>query len=174
MSGSVRHALGRRGRRNVLVVAWLLAGVVLASCTWNPDVDTRSATQGLPNTEVDLVEHAWRLDAASSTPRLKSLVGGDAGAATLDFHADGTVSGHGPCNSFHADFDVDGDDDTLTITKVAATTMACGDAAMDDETAFHEALELIGHAQFSADHDTLTLTGAGGTRLVFASYDPDE
>jgi heat shock protein HslJ len=152
-------------------VVCLLTGVVLASCTQNPDVDTRSATQGLPNTKVDLVAGAWRLDSAASMPKLGS-VAADATEPTLDFHADGTVSGRGPCNTFRGSFEVD--DDAVTISKIQMTTMACEDAVMDDETVFHEALADVDHVKFSADHHTLTLTGGDGTRLVFASYDPYE
>lgn len=163
----------RRRRRGVFALTCLLVLTCLsASCTWNPDVDSRSATQGLPNTKVDLVADAWRLDAASSTPKLESVAGADATEPTLDFHADGTVSGRGPCNTFRGDFEVD--DGSVTISKIQMTMMACEQAVMDDETAFHEALSKARDVEFSADHDTLTLTGPDGTRLVFASYDPYE
>lgn len=169
----------RRSRVRVSgLAACLVTVVVLASCTWNPDVDTRSATQGLPDTKVDLVENAWRLDPEASTPQLTATASATSatGGVTIDFHADGTISGRAPCNAYHGTFTVD--DDSVTIANIASTLMGCEDAIMDDETAFVRALESEHHVKVSADHDTLTLTGTltdtGETRLVFASYDPYE
>ncbi|HET8929706.1 MAG TPA: META domain-containing protein [Acidimicrobiales bacterium] len=170
------------------VLALMCLGVVAylgASCTWNPDIDTRSATQGLPNTKVDLIADAWRLDVPASNPKLAATAsaasaspegGPSASGVTIDFHADGTVSGRAPCNSFDGSFTVDGD--SVTIAKIAATMMACEEPVMDDESTLLEALEAEHHVKFSADHDTLTLTGTSPgnaeTRLVFGSYDPYE
>ena len=169
-----RSAHHRSRHVRVAALLCLVAATAVASCTWNPDVDTRSATQGLPNTKVDLVENAWRLDPEASTLKLQSVVATDENRPTIDFHPDGTVSGRATCNSFHGTFTVD--DDSVTIEKLATTLLACEEPVMDDETAFVRALESEHHVKFSADHDTLTLTGSlpstGKTRLVFASYDP--
>lgn len=161
----------RRGHLRALVVG-VAAVVVLASCgSWNPDVDTRSATQGLPETKVDLVVNAWRLDAAASTPRLTSATAGGGGReVTVDFHTDGTASGRAPCNTFHAT--VDYGDGSVTVTDIVSTLLGCEKAVMDDDRTFHDALRAVESVTFSADHDTLTLTGPGGVHLVFDSYDP--
>lgn len=141
----------------------LILGVVCvigaASCSSrNDDVDTRSATQGLPNMKVELIAKSWTLNAAASKPALGNA------KVTIEFAADGTVSGQGPCNRYHGS--VDYGDDTVTISQVASTMMACEGDAMANEATFHKALQTTHRVSFDDGHDTLTLR-ANGNELVF-------
>jgi len=58
---------------------------------------------------------------------------------TLNF-ADGQISGSGGCNSYTAGFSPD-DPAALSISPVAATSMACPEPILDQETAYFTALE---------------------------------
>lgn len=141
----------------VVAVAILLFGA--GSCSSrNDDVDTRSATQGTPNMKVELVAKDWTLDADASTPNL------GAQPVTIEFAPDGTVAGQGPCNRYHGT--VDYGDDTVTISHVAATMMACEGDAMTNEATFHKALETTHDVTFADDHTKLTMS-ANGNKLVF-------
>lgn len=149
-------------RRLTPILAIIGAAVFVlgaASCSSrNDDVDSRSATQGTPNMKVELVAKLWTLDAGASTPKLGSK------PVTIEFSADGTVSGQGPCNRFHGT--VDYGDDTVKISHVASTMMACEGDAMANEAAFHRALESTHDVTFADDHTKLIMS-ANGNKLVF-------
>lgn len=92
-----------------------------------------------------------------------SVAGGPADAVTAVFGADGRLSGKGGCNSYGAEYTVDGDQ--LTIGQAISTLMACADAdVMAQETAYYQALSRA--ATFRIDGDTLEIRDADGALLV--------
>lgn len=149
-------------RKCVFVV--VLVGVAVVAVTacgkQNPDVDSRSATQGLPNMKTELIAKLWTLDPAASSPAL-----GYDGDVTLEFSADGRISGRGPCNNYTGS--VDYGTSSVTVADVAMTMMACEPDAMEAETAFHDALESVDAVKLTPDHSKLTLKGSGDIELVF-------
>jgi len=107
----------------------------------------------------------------ANTWRLQSLPGKDGkdlGAArqplTVRFEA-GRVSGFSGCNRLVGSYAVE--NDTVTLSQLAGTMMACPEPAMALESAFRAALG--GPLRFSIDGDRLTLKPASGEPLVFVA-----
>jgi heat shock protein HslJ len=105
--------------------------------------------------------HAWRL---------QSLPGRDAKALaarpplTLRFEA-GRVSGFSGCNRLVGSYVVE--NDTVTLSQVGGTMMACPEPAMALESAFRAALG--GPLRYSIAGNRLTLKPASGEPLVFVA-----
>ena len=107
----------------------------------------------------------------ASTWRLQSLPGKegkDLAAArpplTMRFEA-GRVSGFSGCNRLVGSYSVE--NDTVTLSQLAGTMMACPEPAMALEGAFRAALG--GPLRFSIEGDRLTLKPASGEPLVFVA-----
>jgi putative lipoprotein len=103
--------------------------------------------------------------------RLQSLPGKDAKALaaarqplTVRFEA-GRVSGFSGCNRLVGSYTVEGD--TVTLSQLAGTMMACPEPAMALESAFRAALG--GPLRFSIDGDRLSLKPASGEPLVLVA-----
>lgn len=78
--------------------------------------------------------------------------------------AEGEVVGTGGCNSYRGTYEVDGD--SLSFSPLASTMMACEQSIMDQETAFHAAMNAV--VTYEIDNDSLVLKNeAGDTVLVF-------
>lgn len=91
-------------------------------------------------------------------------------AITLQFGADGTVSGTDGCNQFNTTFTHDGSN--LTIAQSGATTqMACPEPVMAQATDFMAALTAAD--SFTLDEDSLSLLSAGQTTLTFVDQSTD-
>lgn len=82
--------------------------------------------------------------------------------ATLVFHANGRVSGHGACNRFNGSFEQTGE--RLTIGPLAATRMACQGAVGQQESRYLRALQGT-HAFGVKDGALLIQTEAAGNTL---------
>ena len=161
--------------RTRLAASLLVVGVGAAAsaCGWNDDVDSRAATAGLPSTHADLEAREWVLD-----PDDSSLTVDDDNPVTLAVEGD-TVSGRAPCNAYRGTFDL-GDDDSVDISQLALTRMACPGSAMEAEDEFVAALEAVDHVEVDVDEDgrddedRMTLTGPDDVRLSFRSYDAED
>jgi heat shock protein HslJ len=140
------------------LLALAVPALVLVGCTTDPDVDSRAATYGLPDLEVDLAASGWVLDGDDSV--------------TLDFHADGTASGRAPCNAYRADVELDDDDDSIRFTDIATSLAACDEATTAAEDAYLGALAEVRDVDLSEDGDELVLTGPDDVRLAFTEFDP--
>ena len=86
-------------------------------------------------------------------------------ALTLDFATDATVSGNGGCNSFTGSFTTDGD--TIAITGLATTMMACEPDVATLEQQYTAALEAATTYQLSGT--SLTLRDDDGAMQVTAT-----
>lgn len=158
-------------RRSLLLPGLLaLVGVLAAGCGWNDDVDSRAATQGVPATRADVEARDWVL-----VPDDSSI--GPVGDTAVTLSVDGDrVSGQAPCNTYTGSFSLERDG-SVDIDRLALTRKACPGPADTAETAFVEALEAADHVTVTVDeegrddHDRLVLTGPGGVRLAFRSYD---
>lgn len=84
---------------------------------------------------------------------------------TLTFDAgEGRIFGDSGCNRYNGSYSADAE--TLSITQVISTRMACPEPIMAQEMAYLQALEAV--AGFELADNTLTLTTAEGAQLVFA------
>jgi heat shock protein HslJ len=130
------------GLLGVAIVLVLAAG--LGGCRWRDDVDSRTATAGLPQTEEFLEAHDWVLRPAVSSP---SVEGGE--QVTLSFD-DGHLSGQGPCNLYRASYDLDAEQN-LDIEAIATTKKLCDEPAMQAERHYIAALEAVTTVRVSDD-----------------------
>jgi heat shock protein HslJ/uncharacterized lipoprotein YbaY len=69
--------------------------------------------------------------------------------ATLNFGADGRVSGRASCNTFTAQYTLTGEG--LTVSKAAGTMMACASALMQQETLFLDVLQNVHRFDLNPD-----------------------
>ena len=72
---------------------------------------------------------------------VEDIAGGgiiDASRVTLNFGADGRLSGRASCNSYRTDYDITGEG--IEVGNIAATLMACAPALNNQEDAFLEVL----------------------------------
>lgn len=147
----------------------VVAALVLGACSTD-DTDTRAETAGVPL----LREHAeaddWVLDVEASTPTIE----GAEGLVTLTVEDD-RVSGQGPCNRYHGEIHIDGDD--VSISRLASTMRACDPAAMDADGVWAAALEDVDEGEVTDDElgdvGRLVLTGPG-VRLEFDQMTEDD
>lgn len=100
----------------------------------------------------------WNVTEIDGSPVLEEA------PATLEFSADGTLSGTTGCNSYTTGFEVDGD--LLVVSEIAVTAMACIGEVSDQEAAF---LAVLGDSPTFALVDTdvqLIIEGSSGSTLV--------
>jgi putative lipoprotein len=106
-------------------------------------------TAGAPRAE--LWRTSWRLADLQGKPALEGV------EATLEFPERGKVAGKGSCNRFFATANISGD--SLTISKMGATLMACVGPGMEQEGRYLKALAAA--RRFSLAGDTLLIYIAG-------------
>lgn len=85
-------------------------------------------------------------------------------APTIEFSAD-RISGTGSCNRYFGSYEVGGEGDALQISQIGSTEMACEGPIMAQEQAYFAALSAT-HS-YRLVEDTLVLSGADGSRIVF-------
>ncbi len=93
---------------------------------------------------------------------LAGFEGAEADAPVTARFENGSVTGNGGCNQYHASYELDGGD--LTIGPVAGTRMACGPAADAKESAYFAALALV--SSYQAEGGSLSLLDADGDDLL--------
>jgi heat shock protein HslJ len=114
----------------------------------------------------------WVLESYGAAGAETPVVGED--AVTIQFDNAGQVSGSGGCNSYSGSYLVDGN--TLTLTEIVSTLMACVDTAlMDQEIEYFDALQTVSEFQIEGDRLTLTYDdGQGALHFVRATSTPNE
>lgn len=118
---------------------------------------TFSATPALIGTQWQLVSYGM---GDAPTPVI------DGSSVTLTLNGKGQALGNGGCNSYSAAATLDGD--TLTLSNVAGTKMACADAAVtQQESAFFTALASV--TRYTLSGDTLTLWTDDNQAIVFTA-----
>jgi putative lipoprotein len=120
-----------------------------------------SGTAATPRAE--LWGTSWRLADLQGSPALQGV------EATLEFPERGKVAGKGSCNRFFGTANVSGD--SLTLSKMGATLMACVGPGMEQEGRY---LKALGAARrYSLEGDTLLIYTAGSDRpLLFTRLAP--
>jgi heat shock protein HslJ len=115
---------------------------------------------------VELADTSWNVLAMLNyTDGFASVLNGT--DVTIDFGADGGISGSTGCNEYSGTYEVDGD--AIVIGTLAVTERAClePEGAMEQETIFLDRLQ--GAATFAIVDDELTLFDTDGNRLLTAS-----
>jgi heat shock protein HslJ len=130
-----------------------VAGMAFCLCACASSPDSGEVT-GSPAAGALLTEREWVVE---------DLAGGgviDRSRITLNFDAEGRVSGRASCNRYTAGYQQQGG--SLSFTSAAATKMACAESLMNQEQAFFRILGAI--SRFTID-DTgaLILEGEKGT-----------
>lgn len=121
-------------------------------------VQVDSSGDGSAEGEASPLFGVWNVTEVDGSPVLEEA------PATLEFGADGTLSGTTGCNSYTTGFEVDGDQ--LVVGEIAVTAMACLGEVSDQEAAF---LAVLGdEPTFELVDATLQLVleGASGSTLV--------
>ena len=90
--------------------------------------------------------------------------------ATMEFGADGQVSGSSGCNRYHGTAEIAGK--SISFGMMAGTRMMCPPATMDQEQKFFKALETV--KNWKIDGGILFLTNSKGTSMIRLSpMEPD-
>lgn len=148
----------RRSRTRRVLVATVAIGafaLLAASCDRNDEVDSLSATYGVPSNQIDAEAETWVLDTRESSIE---LAGGRRVTLEVD---DDRVFGQGPCNSYRGTIEIDGD--SVSITKLTSTQRGCEARVERAETRYFAALEAADTIDVSDEELELT----DGQRLVF-------
>lgn len=115
----------------------------------------------MPLVNANLVGTAWTADdynngkGGFTTPLTGTQL-------TIQFRADGNVSGSSGCNTFTGQYQTSGA--SLTIGALATTRMACAEPIMDQEQAYLAALAAT--KRYAIVGKMLTLMDAGGVRMA--------
>ena len=110
------------------------------------------------------IEGSWEVTAFNTGSAITSVALGS--TITMDFDADGQVSGNGGCNQYGGGYSVDGSN--VSIGPLHSTMMACPDEALGtQESQFLTALDMV--ETWSLTGDQLTLHGPGETIMVNAN-----
>jgi len=118
-----------------------------------------------PQAAVTLVGTPWNV--VNYNNGNQATVSVEAGSViTLQFAAEGSVSGNASCNEYHGSFTTDGD--TVTVGPLATTRMACqSDQLGAQETQYLTALQNA--ATYDITNGTLTIRDAAGASQVIAT-----
>lgn len=143
-------------RASLLVVILTLAvtGLGIVGCSRSdPPVEHQDEPQVVAEVQVDTPVAVVAETSAERSPEPSDLEGdwlledlGGRGVAdmvqtTIEFDADGRVSGSGGCNRFNGSYAFE--NGWLTFGPVASTKKMCPEAMMDQEYQFHQALGTV-------------------------------
>jgi heat shock protein HslJ len=149
----------------ITLVAALLAAIVLAACTvptttqpvTQPEAPTGHAQPNLPAGQPGLSGTKWILTEFNGAAPITDHI------PTLEFGADGQVTGDSSCNQYFGSYTIDGE--TLNFGQLGSTMMGCEEPVMQQEISF---LQTLGTAAiFTVAGDILTITTAADATLVF-------
>lgn len=139
-------------QRLIMNLASILLSLVIVGWAWHPFAGnaSRPALYGQAN---DLANTSWRLVSIGEPGKESEEVG--QGKITIKFGADGRAGGSGGCNSYGAQYQVEGDG--LSLSKIFSTKRACvDDQANHQEQQFLSALESA--RKFTISGDQLTIS----------------
>jgi heat shock protein HslJ len=147
--------------------AFQAAGSYTATSTQLTIYDTSGAQVLVfePQATISLVGTPWNVvnynDGKTATVGLAAD-----STITLEFTAEGTVTGNATCNTYNGSFTTDGD--SLTVGPLATTRMACASDELNAQEALYLAA-LQNSATYDISNGTLTIRDAGGASQVIAT-----
>lgn len=124
-------------------LAALFAGLTLSACVNDPQVTATTTLLG----------HEWLVEDIAAGGVI------DYARTTIEFGADGRVSGDTGCNRYFASFQTEGA--KLQISDAGATRRACPPAVMDQETRFLKVLGEVERYEIDETNMLLLTTPAG-------------
>jgi len=110
-----------------------------------------------PAGATDSLDGGWRVRTIADAPVPVGVT------ITMEFGTDGRISGRSGCNRYTGSFAYAGE--TLKVSPLAGTHMACPPPQMEVERRFHEAVAQVTRVQLSDDRE-LVLSGSTGPLLV--------
>lgn len=116
--------------------------------------------------ESDLSESPGLLETVWTVFRLAGQPPSEGSALTLQFSADGRLSGHDGCNSFSTSFTQVGNQELVINPAMVSTLMACPPEAMKEATDFTS--RLLATTSYVLDDGVLTLRQADEAGLVLS------
>lgn len=109
------------------------------------------------------IEGSWAVTGFNTGSAVSSVALGS--TITMNFDADGLVSGNGGCNQYSGGYSTDGSN--ISVGPLRSTMMACSDEAVGQQEAqFLAALDVVETWSLTGDH--LELRGNGDVILVSA------
>lgn len=129
-----------------LVTLFALSVIILSACS-------RGAASASPTGEWTLVSYG---DASNPTPALPDV------DTSINFKEDGTFGGNVGCNSFGADYKVDGD--RITFGSIMSTMMFCNEVSTQESAVLVILTDET--VNFTVNGDQLTLTSTDGASVV--------
>ncbi len=129
-----------------LVTLFALSVIILSACSGG-------AASASPTGEWTLVSYG---DASNPTPALPDV------ETSINFNEDGTFGGNVGCNSFGADYKVDGD--RITFGSIMSTMMFCNEVSTQESAVL--AILTDKTVSFTVNGDQLTLTSTDGASVV--------
>lgn len=130
----------------LLITIFALSAIILAACASG---ETSASITG----EWTLVSYG---DAANPTPALPDI------GTSINFNKDGKFGGNVGCNSFGADYKIDGDQ--ITFGSIVSTMMFCEGISDQESTVLNILTDKT--VSFTVNEDQLTLTSADGASIV--------
>jgi len=119
---------------------------------------------GEGNHQAELEGITWFLEAMGPLGNPKPAADDKLVTMIFDF-SEGHVSGNGGCNSYSADFDINGS--KISIGLAMSTLMACfPEEIMEQETAFHQMLAKV--ERYGVESGKLSIYTSDGQVLVFS------
>ncbi|MBE0683921.1 MAG: META domain-containing protein [Anaerolineales bacterium] len=129
-----------------LVTLFALSVIILSACSGG-------AASTSPTGEWTLVSYG---DASNPTPALPDV------ETSINFNEDGAFGGNVGCNSFGADYKVDGD--RITFGSIMSTMMFC--EGISDQESIVLGILTDKTVRYQIDGDQLTLTSTDGASVV--------
>lgn len=134
----------------LLVTLFALSVLILSACASGG----RSAS---PTGEWILISYG---DATNPTPSLPDV------ETSINFNEDGTFGGSVGCNSFGADYKVDGDQ--ITFGSIVSTMMFCNEISTQESAVLVILTDKT--VSFTVNGDQLTLTSTDGASIVVLAH----
>ena len=151
-----------------IILGIFMLSICLAGCTSQPvtstptPIPTQMPAVTQPVATQASIVGVWDLFSYNNGKgAIQSVITGS--GVTVDFRADGKLSGSGGCNQYSAEYTTTASNG-ITITQPINTLMACGEPIMQQETLYLSALQQATKYEISGDQ--LTLFDKYGTKLL--------
>lgn len=133
-----------------LITLFAISVLILSACA-------SGGASASPAGEWTLISYG---DESNPTPALPDV------ETSINFNKDGTFGGSVGCNSFGADYKVDGDQ--ITFGSIVSTMMFCNEISIQESAVL--AILTDKTVSFTVNGDQLTLTSTDGASIVVLAH----